>query len=67
VRTTARLLLAFTFLAAGSVACNGGSGGPSTGAPATGSYAGHGSSINPIDFTVSNGVVSGVHGRRQLF
>jgi len=49
-------------------ACNGGG---SSGSPASagskagaksGAYAGHGSYINPIDFTVSNGTVSGVHG-----
>jgi hypothetical protein len=63
MRTTARLLLASAIAVAAS-ACNGNSSGSaSLSAKSTaGAYAGHGTSINPIDFSVANGVVSGVHG-----
>ncbi len=60
-------------LAAASVAvltltgCSGGGSGSSVvSSSMTGAYAGHGAYINPIDFTVSNGVVTGVHGMVTL-
>ena len=64
MRTTARLLIVSATLVALVSACNGGgsNGSPASAGSKAGAYAGHGSSINPIDFTVSNGVVSGVHG-----
>lgn len=69
MRTTLRVLLVCSVVAALASACNGNSaGGPSSSssssgsAALTGSYTGHGSYINPIDFDVANGVVTGVHG-----
>ena len=47
-------------------ACNGGAGGPASSSATAGAYAGHGAYINPIDFTVANGVVSDVHGLVSL-
>jgi len=65
MRTTARVVLASALLVATASACNSGSdgSGASVVTPVmTGAYAGHGAYINPIDFTVSNGVVKDVHG-----
>src|SRR5579884_604917 len=58
-----RVLFVASVIAMLASACNGGgSNSPAGGSVTSGGYAGHGAYINPIDFTVSNGVVSDVHG-----
>ncbi|MDQ1745987.1 MAG: hypothetical protein QOD07_250 [Frankiaceae bacterium] len=65
MRTTLRALVVSSVLAVTVSGCNGGSSSSSDGAP-SGSYAGHGAYINPIDFTLANRVVSDVHGLVSL-